>query len=182
LWVLFGAVVCVLLIACTNAANLMLARGIAREREMAIRMALGARRRRLMRQLLTESALLALLAGAGGLLLANFGIRAVLSLSRPNLPGLDSVELDARVLAFTTAVSLLTGMLSGLAPALKISQAQPGAALKEGRSASGGVSGRRLRGLLVVTEFGLAVLLLAGARLLPRSLRKLQTGCPGVCP
>src|SRR5262249_32299605 len=182
LWVLFGAVVFVLLIGCTNVANLMLARGIAREREMAIRLALGARRRRLIRQLLTESALLALLAGAGGLLLANFGIQAVLSLSRPNLPGLDSVELDAEVLAFTTVISLLTSMLSGLAPALKVSQAQPGAALKEGRSASGGVSGRRLRGLLVVTEFSLAVLLLAGAGLLLRSFSKLQAVDPGFDP
>ncbi len=178
LWMLFGAVVLVLLIACTNVANLMLARGIAREREMAIRMALGASRLRLIRQLLTESALLVLLAGAGGLLIASWGIRAVLSFSPANLPRLDGVALDAKVLAFTTIVSLLTGLLFGLAPALKISQTRPGAALKAGRSGSGG----SLRGLLVITEFSLAVLLLAGAGLLLRSFSKLQAVDPGFDP
>jgi predicted permease len=178
LWMLFGAVVLVLLIACTNVANLMLARGIAREREMAIRMALGAGRWRLIRQLLTESALLVLLAGAGGLLIASWGIRAVLSFSPANLPRMDGVAIDAKVLAFTTIVSLLTGLLFGLAPALKISQTRPGVALKAGRSASGGSSG----GLLVITEFGLAVLLLAGAGLLLRSFSKLQAVDPGFDP
>jgi predicted permease len=178
LWMLFGAVVLVLLIACTNVANLMLARGIAREREMAIRIALGAGRLRLIRQLLTESGLLVLLAGAIGLLVANWGIRAVLSFSPANLPRLDGVAIDAKVLAFTTIVSLLTGLLFGLAPALKISQTQPGAVLKAGRSASG--SG--LRGLLVITEFSLAVLLLAGAGLLLRSFSKLQAVDPGFDP
>jgi predicted permease len=171
LWILLGAVVCVLLIACTNVANLMLARGIAREREIAIRMALGAGRMRLIRQLLTESSLLALLAGAAGLLIATAGIKALISFSPPNIPNLESVGIDARVLAFTTGVSLLTGLLFGLAPALKISQSHPGEALKEGRSASGG---GRLRGLLVVTEFGLAVLLLSGAGLLVRSFLHIQ--------
>jgi predicted permease len=182
LWILFGAVVFVLLIACSNVANLMLARGIAREREMAIRMALGAGRMRLIRQLLTESSLLALLAGAVGLFIARFGIQALLSFSPPNIPHLDSIAIDAKVLAFTTIVSLLTGMLFGLAPALKVSQAQPGEALKEGRSASGGISGRRLRGLLVITEFSLAVLLLAGAGLLLRSFMQLQAVDPGFDP
>lgn len=182
LWILFGAVVFVLLIACTNVASLMLARGIAREREMAIRTALGAGRLRLVRQMLAESGLLALLAGALGLLIASFGIQALLRLSPPNLPHPDSVGMDARVLAFTTLVSLLTGLLFGLAPALKISQAQPGAALKEGRSASGGTSGRRLRGLLLITEFSLAVLLLAGAGLLLRSFSRLQAVDPGFDP
>lgn len=178
LWMLFGAVVLVLLIACTNVANLMLARGIAREREMAIRIALGAGRWRLIRQLLTESALLVLLAGAGGLLIASWGIRAVLSFSPANLPRLDGVAIDAKVLAFTTIVSLLTGLLFGLAPALKISQTRPGVALKAGRSTSGGIGG----GLLVITEFGLAVLLLAGAGLLLRSFSKLQAVDPGFDP
>ncbi len=182
LWILFGAVVFVLLIACTNVANLMLARGIAREREMAIRMALGAGRLRLIRQLLTESALLALLAGAVGLFIASWGIRALLSFSPPNLPHLESVAIDAKVLAFTTVVALLTSLLFGLAPALKISQTRPGAALQEGRSASGGISGRRLRGLLLITEFSLAVLLLAGAGLLLRSFSKLQAVDPGFDP
>jgi predicted permease len=182
LWILFGTVVFVLLIACTNVANLMLARGIAREREMAIRMALGAGRLRLIRQLLTESLLLALLGGAVGLLIASWGIRALLSFSPPNLPHLESVAIDAKVLAFTSVVALLTSLLFGLAPALKISQSQPGAALKEGRSASGGISGRHLRGLLLITEFSLTVLLLAGAGLLLRSFSKLQAVDPGFDP
>jgi putative ABC transport system permease protein len=182
LWMLFGAVALVLLIACTNVANLMLARGIAREREMAIRQALGAGRMRLLRQLLTESALLSLLGGAVGLLIASWGIRALLSFSPPNIRNLDSVTVDTRVLAFTTVVALLTSLLFGLAPALKISQTQPGAALKDGRSASGGISGRRLRSLLLITEFSLAVLLLAGAGLLLRSFSKLQAVDPGFDP
>ncbi|HEV2667990.1 MAG TPA: ADOP family duplicated permease, partial [Blastocatellia bacterium] len=170
------------LIACTNVANLMLARGIAREREMTIRMALGAGRLRLIRQLLTESALLVLLAAVVGLLIANWGIQAVLSFSPPNIRNLDSVTIDTRVLAFTTVVALLTSLLFGLAPALKISQAQPGAALKEGRSSSGGISGRLLRSLLVIAEFSLTVLLLAGAGLLLRSFSKLQAVDPGFDP
>jgi predicted permease len=181
LWILFGAVVFLLLIACTNVANLMLARGIAREREIAIRMALGAGRMRLIRQLLTESSLLALLAGALGLLMALAGIKALISFSPPNIP-LDSVAIDAKVLAFTIVASLLTSLLFGLAPALKISQTQPGEALKEGRSASGGIAGRRLRSLLLITEFSLAVLLLSGAGLLLRSFSKLQAVDPGFDP
>lgn len=174
LWILFGAVFCVLLIACTNVANLLLARGIARERELAIRMALGAGRMRLVRQLLTEYSLMALLGGGIGLLMAVGGIQALKSLGPPNIPHLDSVALDTRALAFTTVVSLMTGLLFGLAPALKISRAQPGEALKDGRSSSSGIGSRRLRGLLVITEFGLAVLLLSGAGLLLRSFSKLQ--------
>jgi len=182
LWMLFGAVILVLLIACTNVANLMLARGIAREREMAVRLALGAGRLRLIRQLLTESVLLALLGGAVGLFIARWGIQALLSFSPPNIRHLDSVAIDARVLAFTSVVALLTSLLFGLAPALKISQTHPGAALKEGRSASGGISGRRLRALLLITEFSLTVLLLAGAGLLLRSFSKLQAVDPGFDP
>src|SRR5262249_47733342 len=182
LWTLFGAVVFVLLIACTNVANLMLARSIAREREMAIRIALGASRLRLIRQLLTESGLLAILGGAGGLLIASWSIQVLLRFSPLSIRDPDKVAIDAKVLAFTTVVSLITGMLFGLAPALKISQAHPGVALKEGRSASGGVGGRRLRGLLVITEFSLAVLLLAGAGLLIRSFMQLQRVDSGFDP
>jgi putative ABC transport system permease protein len=174
LWVLFAAVVFVLLIACTNVANLMLARGMAREREIAIRMALGAGRMRLIRQLLTESTLLALMAGGLGLFIASWGIRTLIRFSPPNLPHLDSIAIDGWVLAFTLVVSLLTATLFGLAPALKISQAQPGEALKDGRGASGGITARRLRGLLVIAEFSLAVLLLSGAGLLLRSFVRLQ--------
>jgi len=174
LWILFAAVVFVLLIACTNVANLMLARGMAREREIAIRMALGAGRMRLIRQLLTESTLLALMAGGLGLFIASWGIRILIRFSPPNLPHLDSIAIDGRVLAFTIVVSLLTAMLFGLAPALKVSQVHPGSALKDGRGASGGITGRRLRGLLVIAEFSLAVLLLSGAGLLLRSFIRLQ--------
>jgi putative ABC transport system permease protein len=137
-------------------------------------MALGAGRMRLMRQLLTESALLALLAGAVGLLIANWGIQALLSFSPPNINNLDSVAIDAKVLAFTSVVALLTSLLFGLAPALKISQTQPGAVLKGGRSA--------MRGLLLITEFSLAALLLTGAGLLLRSFSKLQAVDPGFDP
>jgi predicted permease len=174
LWILFAAVVFVLLIACTNVANLMLARGMAREREIAIRMALGAGRMRLIRQLLTESTLLALMAGGLGLFIASWGIRILIRFSPPNLPHLDSIAIDGRVLAFTIVVSLLTAMLFGLAPALKVSQVHPGSALKDGRGASGGITGRRLRGLLVIAEFSIAVLLLSGAGLLLRSFIRLQ--------
>ncbi|MDX6290253.1 MAG: hypothetical protein QOH42_2052, partial [Blastocatellia bacterium] len=182
IWILFGAVVFLLLIACTNVANLLLARSIAREREMSLRMALGAGRMRLIRQMLTESTLLALIAGAVGLLVARFGIQAILRFSPPNVPHLDSVKIDAKVLAFTAVVSLLTGVVFGLVPALKISQAHPGEALKQNRTASGGISGRRLRGLLVITEFSLAVLLLSGAGLLLRSFMHLQAVDPGFNP
>ncbi len=179
LWILFGAVVFVLLIACTNVANLMLARSLAREREMAIRMALGAGRMRLIRQLLTESTLLALLAGAVDLFIAQFGLQLLLKFAPPNVANLDSVAIDGQVLAFAVAVSVLTGALFGLLPAWKVSQSQPGAALKDGRSASGGLSGRRVRGLLVVAEFSLAVLLLSGAGLLLRSFLHVQAVDPG---
>ena len=182
LWILLGAVVCVLLIACTNVANLMLARGIAREREMAIRMALGAGRLRLIRQLLTESTMLATLAGAVGLLLALAGIKGVLSFSPPNIPHLESVAINANVLVFTVVISLMTGLIFGLAPALKISQSEPGGALKEGRSSTGGIGARRLRGLLVTTEFSLAVLLVSGAGLLLRSFMNLQAVDAGFDP
>jgi predicted permease len=174
LWILFGAVACVLLIACTNVANLMLARGIAREREMAIRMALGAGRMRLVRQLLTESTMLAVLAGVVGLLLALAGIRGVLSFSPPNITQLEHVTIDTKVLIFTVVISLMTGLIFGLAPALKISQSEPGGALKEGRSSTGGIGARRLRDLLVTIEFSLAVLLISGAVLLVRSFMNLQ--------
>jgi len=177
LWILFGAVVFVLLIACTNVANLMLARSLAREREIAIRMALGAGRMRLIRQLLTESTLLALLAGAVGLFIARLGLPLLLRFSPPNVANLDSVAIDGQVLAFAVVVSLLTAVLFGLLPAWKVSQAQPGAALKEARSPSSGLSG--LRGLLVVAEFSLAVLLLSGAGLLLRSFLQVQAVDPG---
>jgi predicted permease len=182
LWMIFGAVVFVLLIACTNVANLMLARGIAREREIAIRMALGAGRQRVVRQLLTESALLSLLAGLFGLVLATTGMKALISFAPQGIPRLDGVKIDPIVIAFTLGVSLLTGLLFGLVPALKVSQSDPGGALKEGRSSMGGLGGRRIRRLLVIAEFGLALPLLLGAGLLVRSFTHIQSVDPGFNP
>jgi predicted permease len=179
IWILFGAVVLVLLIACSNVASLMLARGLARQREIAIRMALGAGRMRLIRQLLVESTLLALLAAAVGLLLATWGTRALVALSPLDIPRLVSAAIDVKVLLFTIFISILTAIGFGLVPALKISQSHPGEALKEGRSTSGGISARRLRRLMVVAEFSLAMLLLLGAGLLVRSFMRLQAVDPG---
>src|SRR5262249_54520393 len=180
LWVLLGAVVFVLLIACTNVANLFLARGAAREREFAVRAALGAGRARLIRQLLTESAALSLAAGLLGLLCAKAGMRALIALGQRSIPRLDEVSLDPRVLTFTLGVSLLAGLLFGLTPALKLSRLDPNESLKEGgRSAAGGFGSRRARGWLVVVEFALAVMLLCGAGLLVRSFLAIQAVAPG---
>jgi len=182
IWILFGAVFFVLLIACTNVANLMLARGLARQREIAIRMALGAGRMRIVRQLLTESLLITLLAAGAGLFIASWGTRALVALGPPNIPHLDKVAIDFKVMAFTIFISLITAILFGLAPALKVSQSHPVEAFKEGRSMSGDRSGRRLRQLLVIAEFSLAILLLSGAGLLIRSLMRLQAVEPGFEP
>ncbi|HJZ83237.1 MAG TPA: ABC transporter permease, partial [Pyrinomonadaceae bacterium] len=179
IWILFGAVLFVLLIACANVANLMLARGLAREREIAIRMALGAGRLRVVRQLITESTLLAVIAGALGLFIAAWSIQTLRGFSAPNIPQLTGVVIDLRVLAFALGISFLTAALFGLAPALKVSQTRPGGALQEGRSAGLGIGARRLRGLLVVLEFSLAVILLSGAGLLLRSFIRLQAVEPG---
>ena len=183
LWVLLGAVLFVLLIACANVANLLLARGAAREREFALRAALGARRGRLIRQLLTESAFLALVSGFVGLGLAALGVRALISFAPPDTPRLDEVTIDPGVLGFTVAVSLLTGLLFGLAPAWKVSRSNPNEALKEGgRRSFGSLRLRQTRGLLVVVECTLAVGLLASAGLMIRSFIRLQSVDPGFKP
>jgi predicted permease len=183
LWVLLGAVLFVLLIACANVANLLLARGAAREREFAVRAALGAGRGRLIRQSLTESAFLALTSGLLGLGLAALGVRALLALAPADTPRLDEVTINPRVLAFTVGVSLLTGLLFGLAPAWKISRSNPSETLKEsGRGSSGGLRLRQTRGLLVVAECALAVALLACAGLMIRSFIRLQSVDPGFKP
>jgi putative ABC transport system permease protein len=177
LMVLFGAVGFVLLIACANVANLMLARSAARDREIAIRTALGAKRGRLLRQLLTESTLLALLGGALGLLVAPWGIRVLATVSGSFALGqwggavLADAAVNAGVLAFTMTVTLATGIIAGLAPALGLSTPDLNRSLKEGgRGGSEGVHRHRLRSLLVVTEFALALILLAGAGLMIRTL------------
>jgi len=180
LLVLLGAVAFVLLIACANVANLLLARASAREKELAIRAAMGAKRGRLVRQLLTESLLLALAGGVFGLALAYWGIDALRLLVPANIPRMDEVHVDPAVLAFTIGVSLLTGLFFGLAPAWHIARTDLRETLNEagrGTSVSGGSN--RLRGALVVSELALAVLLLVGAGLLIRSFSRLLDVSPG---
>jgi len=178
LWMLLGAVGFVLLIACVNVSNLLLARSTSRSREFAIRTALGAGRWRLLRQSLTESMLLALAGGGLGLVLAGWGTQAAIAVLPTTLPRAAEVGLDARVLIFTVAISLLTGILSGLAPALKTSQWRLSETLKEG--GRGASSGRgRAHGVLVAVEMALAVVLLIGAGLMIRSLSALWNVDPG---
>jgi len=175
LFILLGAVVFVLLIACSNIANLVLARGASRNREMAVRTALGARRIRLTQQLFTESVLLALLSGCLGLVLASIGVHVLIAFGPPDIPRLDEARVDGRVLAFTLGVSFFAAIIFGLLPAWKTSQSDPNESLKSGgRGASGSPVLRRTWNLLVVTEFALAIVLLTGAGLLVRSFLAVQ--------
>lgn len=180
LLILFGAVSLVLLIACVNFASLLLARAAEREREFVIRAALGAGRGRLIRQLLTESILIAVAGGVLSVVFAMWGIDLLTALRPADLPRLDEIAIDRRVLFFTLGVSVLVGLIFGLLPAWTSSRSQVGEALKEGgRSATSGAARRRLRKSLVVLETAFAVVLLIGAGLLIRSfsqLRAVKTG------
>ena len=183
LLVLLGAVGFVLLIACANVANLFLARAAARHKEVAIRTALGANRWALVRQLLVESTLLSCIGGAFGLLLAFASVRALVALNPGNIPGINQLGIDGNVVFFTAAVSLVTGALFGLVPALQVSRDNLHVTLKEGgRSGIGDRSGQLIRRALVVAEVALALTLLTGGGLLIKSFARLSGVDPGFNP
>jgi len=187
LLVLLGSVALVLLIACANVANLLLSRATGRQKEIAVRTALGASWTRLVRQLLTESVLLGLAGGAAGLLIAQWSLYVIRTVNPGNIPRLDAISVDLRVLAFTFGISILTGIAFGLAPASRSARVDLNSALKSGgRSTQGdggfSLSRHRLRGLLVVSELALSLMLLIGAGLLIRSFVRLQQISPGFNP
>jgi predicted permease len=181
--VLAGAVAFVLLIACANVANLLLSRGAARQREIAVRTALGAGRGRLFRQLLTESVLLAFAGGIAGVLLGSWGLQVLLAATPDNLARVDAVRIDASVLLFSAALTLTTGIIFGVAPALQVSRPDLNETLKEGgRSGTKGAKAQHVRSALVVAQVALSLVLLVGAGLMLRSFAELQATSPGLDP
>jgi putative ABC transport system permease protein len=182
LWVLLGAVGFVLLIACANVSNLMLARAAARRRELALRTALGASRWRVARQQLTENVLLALAGGALGLLLAAWGVDMLAALGAGDIPRTREIVVDGRVFAFTAALSVLTGLAFGLLPALRASRPDLNEVLKDAGRGTSGPGRGRVRAALVVSEIALALTLLAGAGLLVKSFVGLRRVNPGFDP
>src|SRR5215472_254645 len=183
LLILFGAVGFVLLIACANFAGLLVARAMSRRQELVIRTALGAGKVRLIRQALTESVVLSLAGGFAGLLLARWSTAVLLSLKPAALARFTSISMDARVLAFVLGVSLLTGIVCGIAPAWSVARADFAESMKEGgRTATTGRSGHALRGILVIAEFALALVLLVGAGLLLKAFSRLRSVNPGFNP
>ena len=182
LYILFGAVSLVLLVACANLGNLLLARATNREREVAVRTALGATRGRVVRQFLVENCVLGLLGAAAGLIPAYWTPKLLAVVGTGDLPRLDQVRLDWRVLAFTAGLALLTGIISGLAPVYRLSKTDVQDSLREGAKGSGGPGNRRLRGLLIVSEIALSLTLLISAGLLLRSLSRLVSVSPGFDP
>ena len=179
LWLLLGAVAVVLLVACTNVANLLLARGASRQHEFAVRRALGAGRRRLVRQLSAESLVLALCGGAVGIAIAAWGTRLAARAATAYVPRLDEITLDARVLLFATILSIVSGLVFGIVPAFKLSGVDANETLKEGDRGTSNVRLGRTRGALVMVECALAIVLLAGAGLLLKSLHRLRSVDPG---
>jgi predicted permease len=183
LWILLGAVGLVLLIACANVANLLLARGSARHGELAVRAAMGAGRGRLIRQLLTESVVLGVAGGAAGLLIAWWATRALVAAQPADIPRLDEVALNGTVVLFTAGMSILTGLVFGLLPALQATGGRLSRSLREGgRSGAPGKGAHRVRAALVVAEMALSVVLLMGAGLLIRSFLQMMEAAPGFRP